>query len=392
MIRRFGAALIGLALILPMAVSSVAAHTSAGVVATQVDEWTDGAGDTHVTGLLTNHTGSRQSNIQVTATWTSPAASETATAMVSNLAPHASAPFAIVEEDTDVSAGTGLAVTATGTGSSTKPTGGLHIDLDTESLVGDVYTVSVTNDSNVLGDNIVVYALTTGGTNNDAAASPAQDLAAGATANFVVTFNALQNGTAVTGVTAKTTAGTFLASWNNYFSDLGASSFLDEIAYLADTGITLGCGAAIFCPGSAVTREQMAVFIDRAVVFANEAAPDQGFTDIGSLSVEAKQAINNLALAGVTGGCTVTPKQYCPSQNVTRGQMSKFLFEAYDLPAAAGTFIDSFTDDDGHFSAPYNDAMKQAGITSGCTATTFCPNINVTRAQMARFLFVAEGN
>ena len=34
--------------------------------------------------------------------------------------------------------------------------------------------------------------------------------------------------------------------------------------------------------------------------------------------------------------------------------------------------------------------MRELGITSGCTATTFCPNDNVTRGQMAVFIILAQ--
>ena len=37
------------------------------------------------------------------------------------------------------------------------------------------------------------------------------------------------------------------------------------------------------------------------------------------------------------------------------------------------------------------EAMKAAGITAGCTATTFCPDGNVTRRQMAAFFARALG-
>jgi S-layer homology domain len=37
------------------------------------------------------------------------------------------------------------------------------------------------------------------------------------------------------------------------------------------------------------------------------------------------------------------------------------------------------------------EAMKESGITAGCTATTFCPDANVTRRQMAAFFARALG-
>ena len=131
----------------------------------------------------------------------------------------------------------------------------------------------------------------------------------------------------------------------------------------------------------------MALFLDRAIDFAGEPYGDAGFTDIGGLSAEAQQAINNLAGAGVTGGCSTSPLKYCPAQTVTRGQMSKFIVIAYEVDNG---LLDHFTDDTGHFSEPYNNAMFEAGITTGCTVTTFCPTANVLREQMAVFIFRAE--
>ena len=41
--------------------------------------------------------------------------------------------------------------------------------------------------------------------------------------------------------------------------------------------------------------------------------------------------IEQLAAEGITGGCSTTPKQYCPSAVVTRDQMAVFLARAFNL-------------------------------------------------------------
>ena len=390
MFRRISVALVGLALCMPIfAAAPVLAHTNGGLSVT-FDTWTDAAG-THVAGKVTNHTSARRAPVSITATWDMKVDFQaSATAFTSNLAPHATSPFHVMTA-TDVSSATGLTVVASGSITGTKPTKGIHIGA--VNLVGDTATVNVTNDGGVDLLGVRVSAYRSGGANDDAAQSAAATLGASAVDQaFTITFDDDSEGGAVGAVIATTTSGaTFGVSWNNYFGDLGTTNFTTEIAFLADEGITLGCGNSNFCPTAGVTRAEMAVFLDRAVTFADETGPDAGFTDIGSLSAEAQHAINVLADNGVTGGCSEVPKQYCPNQNVTRGQMSKFLATAYNLPTAVGTaFEDSFTDDDGHFSEPYNDQMKQAAITTGCTATTYCPSTNVKRDQMAKFLFEAE--
>ena len=48
------------------------------------------------------------------------------------------------------------------------------------------------------------------------------------------------------------------------FTDVPLGSFADAwIEQLAAEGITSGCGAGIYCPDDAVTRDQMAVFLVR---------------------------------------------------------------------------------------------------------------------------------
>lgn len=84
---------------------------------------------------------------------------------------------------------------------------------------------------------------------------------------------------------------------------------------------------------------------------------------------------------GITNGCTET--RFCPEGIVLRDQMASFLARALDLPAASR---DYFTDDNGNKHESNINRLAQAGITVGCTATTYCPGGAVLRDQMATFL------
>jgi hypothetical protein len=84
---------------------------------------------------------------------------------------------------------------------------------------------------------------------------------------------------------------------------------------------------------------------------------------------------------GITAGCT--QERYCPEANVTRAQMAIFLDRALDLPDTA---IDYFTDDDGKTGEASINRLAASGITGGCSAGKFCPTAPVTRGQMAAFL------
>ena len=46
------------------------------------------------------------------------------------------------------------------------------------------------------------------------------------------------------------------------FTDVPPSSpYYADVTAISNAGVTAGCGGGNYCPGSAVTREQMSVFI-----------------------------------------------------------------------------------------------------------------------------------
>jgi S-layer homology domain len=378
-----------LALCLPIfAAAPVSAH---GPVAFVVD-WDERSDDTLV-GTVTNHTSERAFNVTVSATWENGATDITNTQVVqmTNLAPHAESAFKL-DPDENVSAlGAPTSVTASGQVTGTKPTGALQVTPgEFDETATNVYSGVVTNDGAATANNVRVFAARVDeGVYTDAQQSAViPTLTPGQSAAYTITFDPLSEGDAVDGLLARTTSGAFYTSWNNYFGDLGGTSesFVDDIVFLAEEGITTGCGNANFCPKESVTRAQLAVFLDRALGFDD--ASSQGFADIASLSAEFQQAINNVAAEGIASGCSVTPKNYCPNSTVTRGQMSKFIVLGYGLAPIPGT--PPFTDDNGHFSESYNNRMAANGITSGCGTNLFCPNSRVTREQMAVFIHAAE--
>ena len=159
--------------------------------------------------------------------------------------------------------------------------------------------------------------------------------------------------------------------------DARFSSFEDDIAWAYDNDITTGCSAERFCPDNSVTREQMASFLVRALGLSG--TPPDAFTDDETSSHEAN--INLLAAAGITTGCG--PGLFCPKDLVKRDQMASFISRAFDLPATA---TDYFTDDETSSHEANINRLRAAGITTGCTATTYCPSGVVTRGQMAAFL------
>ena len=109
-----------------------------------------------------------------------------------------------------------------------------------------------------------------------------------------------------------------------------ASGFSDttstDVDCIAMHGITKGVTATTYEPDSSVPRWQMALYLTRAATSAGitlGSGADQGFTDISGESAEIQTAINQIKQLGVTTGTTATT--FSPADNVTREQMAMFM-------------------------------------------------------------------
>ncbi|MDH4115893.1 MAG: S-layer homology domain-containing protein [Acidimicrobiia bacterium] len=171
------------------------------------------------------------------------------------------------------------------------------------------------------------------------------------------------------------------------FDDVAPSNvFADDIKWLAEAQITLGCNPPdnnLFCPGDNVTRGQMAAFLVRALGLT--AGDVDTFTDDDNSVFQGD--IEKLAKSGITRGCNPpTNDRFCPDDPVTRGQMAAFLVRALDLTESDP---DPFTDDNGSVFEAEIAKLAHSGVTRGCNPPTndlFCPDDFVTREQMAAFL------
>jgi hypothetical protein len=109
-------------------------------------------------------------------------------------------------------------------------------------------------------------------------------------------------------------------------------STADWIERLATEGITAGCGGGNYCPNASVTRAQMAVFLLRAEhgsAYTPPAATGTVFTDVPA-SLSTADWIEQLVAEGITSGCG--GGNYCPGNAVTRAQMAVFLVRTFNLP------------------------------------------------------------
>jgi glucose/arabinose dehydrogenase len=123
---------------------------------------------------------------------------------------------------------------------------------------------------------------------------------------------------------------------NHTFADVPSNYWAyDFIESFSAAGITSGCGTnpLIYCPDRNVTRAEMAVFILRTLHYPNlpyTPAPQSGtFNDLPVATKEWMEAwVEEFYDLGITTGCAVDPLRYCPERNVTRAEMAVFLLRA----------------------------------------------------------------
>ena len=186
--------------------------------------------------------------------------------------------------------------------------------------------------------------------------------------------------------------GTLPEGWFTNFLDVRQGHPLRRfVEKMRRRGITAGCGAGNYCPAASVTRAQMAVFVLKAKHGASYIPPDPTgtvFSDVPSTAFAAAW-IEQLAAEGITAGCG--GGNYCPANEITRGQMAVFLLRAREgssyLPeAATGIFADVPASNP---FARWIEELFRRGITAGCGGGNYCPGNPNTRGQMAVFLSTA---
>jgi hypothetical protein len=173
------------------------------------------------------------------------------------------------------------------------------------------------------------------------------------------------------------------------FGDIPGNWATQYIQAIYGAGVTSGCASGYYCPGDNVTRDQMAVFIVRAV----EGNPSAGycgtsspFTDVPS-SHWACGHIKRLRELNITTG--LPDGSYLPGGYVTRAQMAAFLVRAIEGEPAAnycgvGSGFGDVSVVDGM--CKYIKRLAELGVTTGCGGGNYCPSGYVTREQMAAFL------
>jgi mono/diheme cytochrome c family protein len=170
------------------------------------------------------------------------------------------------------------------------------------------------------------------------------------------------------------------------FGDIEDGRFYTApVQWMVDEGITTGTDLTCYSPDEPVTRGQAAAFLWRMEGRPAPVTP-HSFSDV--TAPWQQDPVSWMAENGITTGTTATT--YSPDDEATRGQIAALLHRLAGSPEPVTPH--SFTD----VSAPWQQDpvswMAENGITTGTTATTYSPDDEATRAQMAALLYRYKGS
>ncbi len=173
----------------------------------------------------------------------------------------------------------------------------------------------------------------------------------------------------------------FVPTEQEPFCDMAGSTFVDDIGWLHQRGITSGCRPTRYCTTATTSRGEAATMLWR---LAGEPPIDSPapFMDVESGAFYA-DAVAWLENEGITTGTSAT--HYSPDAPLTRAQAVTLLWRSGGRPGAgdhvpfADVSPDSYAYEAIHWA-------RVSGITRGVSATEFEPERPVTRGEIAAFI------
>jgi hypothetical protein len=177
-------------------------------------------------------------------------------------------------------------------------------------------------------------------------------------------------------------------------------SHYDQILACVDADIVNGYEDRTYRPDLAVTRDQMAVYISRALAGGDENVPEFAdtptFPDVpeGFWALDhVEYAVSQNVVAGYGDGT------YHPEQEVTRDQMAVYVARAMVAPEGEAGLADYVPADPRNFPDVSSDFWSykhveycvENGVVAGYLDGLYHPEIVVTRDQMAVYVARAFG-
>ncbi|WP_373232247.1 Ig-like domain-containing protein [Cohnella sp.] len=168
------------------------------------------------------------------------------------------------------------------------------------------------------------------------------------------------------------------------YSDMANHWANDYVSLLAAKWIVSGTSFTAYSPSKAITRSDFAKYIANGLGLTGNASSAARFRDVGTNGKDAAY-IGAVSDAGIISG--KTDGNFDPNAAITREEMASMMLRAMNYagvqPSSAS--LTKFTDRTkiGSWATNAVAACVDAGIIAGVTTTTFQPKANATRAQAA---------
>lgn len=127
-------------------------------------------------------------------------------------------------------------------------------------------------------------------------------------------------------------AGELYVSGTNDFADVAANTwYTDAVTWASKNGIVTGVDVGVFNPNGAITREQLATILYRYAEYVGEDVSARAslsrFTDTGSISAYARDAMSWAVAEGILDGRTAT--ELAPNGECTRAEVATMIARAF---------------------------------------------------------------
>lgn len=162
-------------------------------------------------------------------------------------------------------------------------------------------------------------------------------------------------------------------------------SFYEPVYWAVEKNITTGTSQdpPLFSPFKTCTRAQFVTFLWRMKGSPEPSSTKNPFKDVETGKSYSKAVLWAFENKVTTGTSDTT---FSPFKNVTRAQVATFIWRACGEPSARG--VNPFKDvaEGKSFTIPVT-WMVENGITTGKSETSYAPSDNCTRAQTVTFLY-----
>jgi sugar lactone lactonase YvrE len=158
------------------------------------------------------------------------------------------------------------------------------------------------------------------------------------------------------------------------------------------SGTGSGTLTATIAPNSTGQDRSAVITLGTATVSVTEDFTTAVFADVTPAEYYF-DAVDLMSTHNITAGCSTTPFDYCPTQQIDRAEMAIFIVRAVYNGSNSFPYSPTphFSDvPANYFAFAWIQAMYELGITTGCGNGMFCPTDTVTRGEMAVFIIRAR--